>query len=449
MIRTAPPIPAPVPLPSGGGNAPQVCGRSMKASVAVPQRSLRRKRVLEPCEDDLGPFNVKSSAAKKLFSSRSSVDTLSSSTIKKVVENKVEVTSISKRLVSTSQCSEDLAQAYPKLAYSEEVESKFGGEGWKWCSLGVGRAELCLDFTLPTGQSFRWRRTGLSQYTGVLGAHLISLRQIADDVEFFHHASSCKANASGSDIEKDIREYLNLDTSLVVLYTEFSVADARFAAVAPFIAGARLLRQSPLECVFQFICSSNNHIQRITTMVDYLSSHGSFLGSVNGIRFHQFPSLEELAPISESQLRENGFGYRAKYIVGAVEMLRQKEGGEQWLMSLRRLSLEDAVTSLCTLPGIGPKVAACIALFSLDQHHAIPVDTHVWQIAVKYLLPELEGRKLTVKLHREVAEAFVQRFGKYAGWAHTVLFIAELSSQQNLLPAHLRVQKKQNAKTSK
>lgn len=64
-------------------------------------------------------------------------------------------------------------------------------------------------------------------------------------------------------------------------------------------------------------------------------------------------------------------------------MLRQKEGGEQWLMSLRRLSLEDAVTSLCTLPGIGPKVAACIALFSLDQHHAIPVDTHVWQVCSK------------------------------------------------------------------
>lgn len=63
------------------------------------------------------------------------------------------------------------------------------------------------------------------------------------------------------------------------------------------------------------------------------------------------------------------------------------------------------------------------------------------QIAVRYLLPKLEGQKLTVKLHREVADAFVERFGSYAGWAHTVLFISELSSQQNLLPKHLRVQK--------
>ncbi|GFH08980.1 WD_REPEATS_REGION domain-containing protein, partial [Haematococcus lacustris] len=26
---------------------------------------------------------------------------------------------------------------------------------------------------------------------------------------------------------------------------------------------ARMLRQDPLECLFQFICSSNNHISRI------------------------------------------------------------------------------------------------------------------------------------------------------------------------------------------
>lgn len=192
------------------------------------------------------------------------------------------------------------------LVKAEEVESGIGEEGW--CSLGVGQAELCLDLTLPTGQSFRWRKTGPSQYTGVINTHLVSLRQISNNVEFLHHASS--ATASLSDVEKEIREYLNLDTSLVELYAKFTAADARFAAVAPFIAGARLLRQPPLECVFQFICSSNNHIQRITTMVDYLSSQGLFLGSVNGFRFHQFPTLDQLSPLSEAELRETGFGYR-------------------------------------------------------------------------------------------------------------------------------------------
>uniref|UniRef100_A0A251S733 Putative DNA glycosylase, Helix-turn-helix, base-excision DNA repair n=1 Tax=Helianthus annuus TaxID=4232 RepID=A0A251S733_HELAN len=50
---------------------------------------------------------------------------------------------------------------------------------------------------------------------------------------------------------------------------------------------------------------------------------------------------------------------------------------------------------LTSLPGVGPNVAACIALFSLDQHHVVPVDTHVWKIATRYLVQELAGKRLT------------------------------------------------------
>lgn len=72
---------------------------------------------------------------------------------------------------------------------------------------------------------------------------------------------------------------------------------------------------------------------------------------------------------------------RAKYIVGTVKALQAKPGGgAEWLTSLRGRELNEVIDALCTLPGVGPKVAACIALFSLDQHHAIPVDTHVWQV---------------------------------------------------------------------
>ncbi len=35
-------------------------------------------------------------------------------------------------------------------------------------------------------------------------------------------------------------------------------------------AGARVLRQDPVECLFQFVCSSNNHISRIHGMVERL-----------------------------------------------------------------------------------------------------------------------------------------------------------------------------------
>ncbi|BFI31877.1 N-glycosylase/DNA lyase [Marchantia polymorpha subsp. ruderalis] len=315
----------------------------------------------------------------------------------------------------------------------------------RWRSLGVSTVELNLPLTVVTGQTFRWRSTGASQYTGVVGSHLISLRQCREAISFLVHTPDEHDNA-----EAELRDYLNMDTSLEKLYADFNLADVRFAAVSPYLTGARLLRQNPVECLFQFICSSNNHISRISGMVEFLASKGCHLGTVEGLDFHAFPSLEQLASLTEAQLRDAGFGYRAKYVVGATEALLSKEGGgEEWLLSLRQLPLEEVVKSLCTLPGVGPKVAACIALFSMDQHHAIPVDTHVWQIAVRYLLPELADRSLTLKAHQEVQDAFVKRFGTYAGWAHTVLFISELSSQQNLLPQHLRSPKKQNVKSKR
>lgn len=73
---------------------------------------------------------------------------------------------------------------------------------------------------------------------------------------------------------------------------------------------------------------------------------------------------------------------RAKYITGTVAALQSKPGGGvEWLASLRKSDLQGAIDGLSSLPGVGPKVSACIALFSLDQHHAIPVDTHVWQVS--------------------------------------------------------------------
>lgn len=57
------------------------------------------------------------------------------------------------------------------------------------------------------------------------------------------------------------------------------------------------------------------------------------------------------------------------------------------------------------------------------------------KIATRYLIPELAGARLTPKLCSRVADAFVSKYGKYAGWAQTLLFIAELPSQKLLLPS--------------
>lgn len=302
-----------------------------------------------------------------------------------------------------------------------------------WTPLNAGKSELYLPLTFPTGQTFRWKKTGHLQYTGSIGSHLVSLKQLEnDDVGyFFHNEGFASGEAEGA-----LFDFLNMGISLSELWEGFRASDERFCQLAEYLEGARVLRQDPLECLIQFVCSSNNNIQRITKMVDFVSSKGRFLGSVEGFHFFEFPTLDRLALMSEADLREAGFGYRAKYIVGTVAALQAKPGGGMnWLASLRKLDLQEAIDALCSLPGVGPKVAACIALFSLDQHHAIPVDTHVWQIATRYIIPELAGTRLTPKIFNRVADAFVSKYGKYAGWAQTLLFIAELPSQKALLPS--------------
>ncbi|CAJ1974254.1 unnamed protein product [Sphenostylis stenocarpa] len=310
-----------------------------------------------------------------------------------------------------------------------------------WSPLNLTQVELYLPLTFPTGQTFRWRSTAPLQYTGVVGPHLISLKHLQNgDVSYCLHSHSHPENA-----KTDLLDFLNAAVSLADLWKTFSASDARFAALARHLSGARVLRQDPFECLIQFLCSSNNNIARITKMVNHVSSLGTHVGDVGGFQFHAFPSLEQLSSVSEQQLRDAGFGYRAKYIIGTVNALRTKPGGgEEWLRTLRKLDLPDVISALSTLPGVGPKVAACIALFSLDQHHAVPVDTHVWRIATKYLLPELAGSQLTPKLCNRVAEAFVTKYGKYAGWAQTLLFIAELPSQKAIIPSDLWTIKQRN-----
>ena len=95
--------------------------------------------------------------------------------------------------------------------------------------------------------------------------------------------------------------------------------------------------------------------------------------------------------------------------------------------------------ALVTLSGVGPKVADCVALFSLDQTGCIPVDTHVWQIACRdYDTTLREAKSLTPSVYARVGECFRSRFGTHAGWAHSLLFAAELPAFITLLPTKLQ-----------
>lgn len=132
------------------------------------------------------------------------------------------------------------------------------------------------------------------------------------------------------------------------------------------------------------------------------------------------------------------YTHRARFIVGSIKHLLQPGVGEAWLYSLRTVPYQEALQALQVLPGVGPKVAACVCLFSLDKHEAVPVDTHVWQLACRHYAPQLRGKSLTPKLMVEVERALQGVFGSHAGWAHNTLFVAELASSRDALPEHLQ-----------
>jgi N-glycosylase/DNA lyase len=326
--------------------------------------------------------------------------------------------------------------------------------GSSWHRLRVSPNELRVTDTLLNGQCFGWRALprGVDDdpgvgpdLVGVLGNHIVLLRDLPDDVEFKLHSGGTSGGGGGGDPVSSLRaalsDYFHLGASLSALRSQWSKGDARLAQIAPCIPGMRVVRQDPTECLFSFLCSSNNHIGRITMMLSRLRErYGVKLGEVGGVDVYSFPTVDALAAASEDTLRELGFGYRAPFVVQSARRV-VANGGAAWLENLRGSTLEEARAELVTLHGVGRKVADCIAVFSLDKTACVPCDTHVWRIACRDMDPTLaECKSLTPAVHERVNDLFVARFGTHAGWAHSLLFAAELPQFITRLPLALQAE---------
>lgn len=155
--------------------------------------------------------------------------------------------------------------------------------------------------------------------------------------------------------------------------------------------------------------------------------YGDKICEVGDQEFFSFPVLSQLAQNGvEENLRNLGFGYRAKYIQKSAEEIVAK-GGLSWFQKLSEMNYEDTHKELITLSGIGPKVADCICLMSLNHLSAVPVDTHIIQIAKHYLPEAANIKSMTPALYRKIGNEFRRVYGDYSGWAQTVLFVAELT----------------------
>ncbi|KAK9763931.1 8-oxoguanine glycosylase ogg1 [Basidiobolus ranarum] len=297
----------------------------------------------------------------------------------------------------------------------------------QWNSIKVHSTELHLDTTLNSGQTFRWKKTGETEWSNVLNNTLVTLRQTEDSLEY------CTYSEKVDGLEELLTDYFQLKVDLDQCYKRWNSVDENFANKSEHFLGIRILRQDPVENLISFICSSNNNIKRISQMVEKLCvKYGDYVGKIGEESFFTFPELEKLKDNEvELELRKLGFGYRAKFIRGtANHLVVNHSDPRSWLLSLRDIPYSEVHAELMKLPGVGAKVADCVCLMSLDKHEAIPVDTHVWQIA-KRDYGFLDGKpvkSLTPKIYTEVGNHFRDLFGEYSGWAHSVLFTADLKS---------------------
>ena len=115
-----------------------------------------------------------------------------------------------------------------------------------------------------------------------------------------------------------------------------------------------------------------------------------------------FPTYADIAEATEDDLADalsvGGFQtIKAQTIRRAVDAIVERFG-RPTLAPLRRMDDDDAERELLALPGVGPKIARCVMMYSLDRE-VFPVDTNCWRIAVRlgWIDPKEGGRQITAK----------------------------------------------------
>lgn len=100
----------------------------------------------------------------------------------------------------------------------------------------------------------------------------------------------------------------------------------------------------------------------------------------------KLPSWDDVAdaplPVIERAIRSGGLApTKAPRIRAVLRALRDRGTGLND-RALRRIRHDRLYELLVALPGVGPKTAACVLLFSLDRPY-FPVDTHVHRVAIR------------------------------------------------------------------
>jgi len=256
------------------------------------------------------------------------------------------------------------------------------------------------------GQCFRWNKEEDNSYTGIFKNNVINVKKENEKVIF---TGICEG-----DIKEICTEYFDLNTSYEEIKTNLSKIDEYLENSIQYGQGIRILKQDLWETLISFIISANNNIPRIKTIIERICKKYGNKIIFRGKEYYTFPTPEEMANATAQDFRDLGLGFRDVRVYETVQRTLRNE------INLEKLKNENNVDilreELLKIPGVGPKVADCIMLFSLEKYQVFPVDVWVRRVIAELYFDNKEQQPKTIQNFAK------EHYGNLAGLAQQYLF---------------------------
>jgi len=267
-----------------------------------------------------------------------------------------------------------------------------------------------LNDIFECGQCFRWNLQEDGSYTGVFGENVLNIKKENEDIMI---EGLCK-----KDIKETVEEYFDLKRDYQKIKETLAKIDENIKISIQYGQGIRLLNQDLWETIITFIISANNNMPRIKKIIERMAEKYGNQMIWKGKTYYCFPTANQLKNVTIKDYRDLGLGFRDVRVYQTTQMIVNKKVDlEKMRKSTNTLEIKE---QLLTLPGIGPKVADCILLFStLKRLEVFPIDVWVRRVMNHLYIKQPDERKVSRKQIEQIAS---EKFGNLAGMAQQYLF---------------------------
>lgn len=232
-----------------------------------------------------------------------------------------------------------------------------------------------LEQIADSGQCFRWNRLSPYKYRIIAFGKALGIEQDID-------TGLINMDCSEEDFENIWKDYFDLNTDYGKIIERIPEDDTYLKGAASICDGIRIIKQDPWETLITFIISQRKNIPAIKASVEKIcKAAGNVIGEADGEKLYAFPTPAQLAALSMDDLNACSLGYRAQYIYKAAHAVVD---GAVDLEKWKEFSDKELFDSLCSLYGVGIKVANCTMLFGFHRMDSFPIDVWMNKIRDKY-----------------------------------------------------------------